>query len=119
MNYSVSDLNFKTKSPGRRPKEKKKKKKKERMKKTGRGRGKQGRLEDYTEKRGQEEIEGGEGKGRRRQARWACGSGRGLVSRKQNGEDGTQRGSQESPGSAATPTPQLPGPLAHTQPLSR
>lgn len=30
------------------------------MKKTGRGRGKQGRLEDYTEKRGQEEIEGGE-----------------------------------------------------------
>lgn len=59
------------------------------------------------------------GAGRRRQARWACGSGRGLVSRKQNGEDGTQRGSQESPGSAATPTPQLPGPLAHTQPLSR
>lgn len=34
------------------------------MKKTGRGRGKQGRLEDYTEKRGQEEIEGGEGKGK-------------------------------------------------------
>lgn len=63
MNYSVSDLNFKTKAPGRRPKEKKKKKK-ERMKKTGRGRGKQGRLEDYTEKRGQEEIEGGEGKGK-------------------------------------------------------
>lgn len=61
----------------------------------------------------------GFGAGRRRQARWACGSGRGLVSRKQNGEDGTQRGSQESPGSAATPTPQLPGPLAHTQPLSR